>query len=445
MKNEGRMVRRKYAAHLDDTGLALLKRDRQELAEERSLKRSVDKRDTKGEAELEDVGVDASYTATITVGTPAQSFQVVMDTGSSDLWLADSSCTSSTCQGVTEFDESASSTYVSLGTDFNITYGSGSASGSLANDTVTMAGYTVTSQTFGLVTSASDDLLDSSYSGLMGMAWKRLSTSGAIPLWQSLAASGQLPTAAMGFYLARYRDVATATEVEDKGGLFTLGYLNSSLYEGDVNYISIATADQDYWRIPLAGATVGTTAITVTTDGTDPQAAVDTGTTLVGAPTTVTTAMYAAISGSRALTGSGYEGYWEYPCNGTAGVSLTFGSVSYSISEADFNIGAFSEDGDYCLGALYEQEFSSSSPLSWIVGATFLKNVYSVFQYSPSAIGFATLTGNATVATTATGTAATASAAATGSTSGGSATFSMASKMTLVGVVGSILAGAFMV
>jgi hypothetical protein len=37
----------------------------------------------------------------------------------------------------------------------------------------------------------------------------------------------------------------------------------------------------------------------------------------------------------------------------------------------------------------------SQSPISWIVGASFLKNVYSVFRYNPLAIGFAQLSGSA--------------------------------------------------
>lgn len=48
-----------------------------------------------------------------------------------------------------------------------------------------------------------------------------------------------------------------------------------------------------------------------------------------------------------------------------------------------------------CTGAFFEMDLSSQSPISWIVGASFLKNVYSVFRYNPLAIGFAQLSGTA--------------------------------------------------
>ena len=148
-----------------------------------------------------------------------------------------------------------------IGTPFSITYGSGAANGTLAQDTASMAGYMVESQTFALVTQASDNLLTYPYSGLMGLAWARLASSGATPFWQNLAQTGRLATPAMGFYLARYRGDYSATRVEQNGGLMTLGYLNQTLYEGNITYVSIADDEKDYWRIPIGGIRIGDTAI----------------------------------------------------------------------------------------------------------------------------------------------------------------------------------------
>lgn len=98
---------------------------------------------------LADIGVDASYAATVSIGTPAQDFLVIMDTGSSDLWVAGSECGSATCLATTTFNDAKSSTFQTNGDAFSITYGSGTASGVIALDTVSMGGFTINSQGLG--------------------------------------------------------------------------------------------------------------------------------------------------------------------------------------------------------------------------------------------------------------------------------------------------------
>lgn len=133
----------------------------------------------------------------------------------------------------------------------------------MASDTVGLAGYSVNSQTFALVTQASDQLLSQPYSGLMGLGWARLASSGAVPLWESLAESGQLATPVMTFYMARYRGEATATLIEYDGGLMTIGYINNTIYSGDINYVNFNSNSEDYWRIPVSGLRAGTTAVSI--------------------------------------------------------------------------------------------------------------------------------------------------------------------------------------
>lgn len=72
---------------------------------------NVDKRDRKarraGDVQLANHNLDASYSGSVSLGTPAQAFDIVLDTGSADLWVAASEC--DTCNGMARFDESASS------------------------------------------------------------------------------------------------------------------------------------------------------------------------------------------------------------------------------------------------------------------------------------------------------------------------------------------------
>lgn len=64
------------------------------------------------------------------------------------------------------------------------------------------------------------------------------------------------------------------------------------------------------------------------------------------------------------------------------------------------NLGAVNTAGTYCLGGIFVLSEGSSVPsdsssLTWVVGDTFLKNVYSVFRQTPAAVGFAALSTNA--------------------------------------------------
>ncbi|CAO4382529.1 unnamed protein product [Caenorhabditis nigoni] len=100
---------------------------------------------------------DDFYLGNITVGTPAQTVTIVLDTGSSNLWVIDAACTSEACNGDPrsgftkhKFDPKKSSTFVSETRKFSISYGSGSCSGHLGKDTITMGGLSIKNQEFGV-------------------------------------------------------------------------------------------------------------------------------------------------------------------------------------------------------------------------------------------------------------------------------------------------------
>jgi cathepsin D len=175
------------------------------------------------------------------VGTPPVAFTIDFDTGSSDFIIPGSRCTN--CGSHTRYNPGASSTSVRLRKTFNTEYGDGSkVSGSLFNDTITIAGLTAARQTLGAATKFSrgfNDLVD----GILGMAFRSISEYNANPVFLNLAAQGQTTSPIF------------AMKLTAAGSELTLGGLNSALYTGDITWVPVT--EQAHWQITFDSLQVG--------------------------------------------------------------------------------------------------------------------------------------------------------------------------------------------
>jgi hypothetical protein len=130
-----------------------------------------------------------SYYAVIKTGNI--SLRVALDTASSDLWIASSFCQSDTCTQVPKYPLTYESpTFVVVNdntTTFIAQYAQSStvfftnshnvivASGFVAGETIQVAGLTLASQVFALITDSNVTLTDHT-SGIMGLGFPRLSS-----------------------------------------------------------------------------------------------------------------------------------------------------------------------------------------------------------------------------------------------------------------------------
>lgn len=361
-------LRAKYASKLQDSH----KRETQ-AAEERRRKRrrSLQARDQVGDVSLINYQHDSTFYAPVSIGSQGHSVNIVLDTGSSDFW---------TVQGKDGWNPAQSSSFVNSTTPFKITYGSGSVSGTLASDSVTLAGQTANKQKFAIATYISQGLLGDAVEGIMGLGFPSLSTSKSTPFWQNVGATE------FSFYLASENSTFTSSNSDKApGGTFTLGGRNTTLFKGDINWSDVI--DESYWLITLGGVTVNNQVVNL--QGTN-KVAVDTGTTLIGAPASIVDQIYSQVPNSKQLS----SGYYTFPCAETStSATLHFGNQEYTLTSNDLIAGTVDTTGTMCLGAFFSIGSTSKDELQYILGDAFLMNVYSIFSNAgkTAQVGFASL------------------------------------------------------
>ncbi|KAF9225043.1 acid protease [Gyrodon lividus] len=309
-----------------------------------------------------------SWFGSIAVALPSHEYFVVFDTGSSDSFVLGPEC-GEPCNGHEIYDPLISETAVDRQRTFSLHYvGGESISGKQYSDTVSIAGLTAADQVIGVASRISPGFRFANYvaDGVVGMAFKSISTLGASPVFQNLVSQGKTdePVFAFGFL--------------PPGPQLYIGGTNPGMYTGDFSYVPVIASG--FWQIIMDNVLGNGEIVT-----TNVPVVIDSGTDLIhGLPADVA-ALYAAIGGTDA-SGTYRPGYYTFPCDNVPKVEFTLGGTSFGISAEQFNLGAISYGSPICVGAIVSTDAISS----WIVGYAFLTNVYTVFDVGNMRVGFAT-------------------------------------------------------
>lgn len=328
-----------------------------------------------GSEPLTDQMQGTDWTGPISIGTPHQPFTIDFDTGSSDLWIASSSCNSNVCKGKNKYEHSKSRTSKVESGTFSIQYGDNSSvKGDVYTDTVTVAGIKVKNQYLAAATELSSIFQNQPEDGLLGMAFPSISNLGK-PSFMQTAMQQNAVSGVFAFFLA-----------SDKSELH-LGGTNPQHYSGSIEYhpvINLVNQSQpSYWQIDngeieVNGYTVASSFKTI----------IDSGTTIIFGPSGSVKGLYDKIGG-QAMTGQ-LAGYYEFPCNNVPKVSFKWGGKAWAISESSFNLGLVSTGSSMCVGAIAAQDLSLGDDV-WLLGDSFMTEVYTVFDMNNNQVGFAQL------------------------------------------------------
>ncbi|NXG64003.1 PEPC protein, partial [Hemiprocne comata] len=148
--------------------------------------------------------LQASYFGEISIGDPPQKFLVLFDTGSSNLWVPSTYCQTPACFNHAKFNPNESSTFISSGLSYTLSYGSGAVTVLLGYDTLRIQSIMVTNQEFGLSQNEpTQPFYYAEFDGILGMAYPLLAVGSIPTALQGMLQQDQLTEPVFSFYFSR--------------------------------------------------------------------------------------------------------------------------------------------------------------------------------------------------------------------------------------------------
>lgn len=336
------------------------------------------------------------YVGQVSVGTPAQTFEVVYDTGSSNLWVPDSLCNNYTespsCQYQNKYTNATSSTFQAncplSSCDLLLPYGSGTVVGELSVDTVTVGDLALPNTSFGRVFVEPGPLSEWGapiFDGILGLAYPII----AMPL--------------LSFLPGPFDEMMTRKIVDQD--LFSV-YLSSTIND-TTSFVAFGEVDVNnqptHYTPPLIEVpqdalqpALGywcTSVLNINVDGTPQKGTenvigvIDTGTSLIAGPPDVVNPIIAQINVTT-------------DCSNLASLpNISFTMDLGNSAKQDFVLtpqqytvripGGGPAGSDYCECGLFAFDAGEGLLPLWILGDPFIRTYFSVFNRGNNTLAFA--------------------------------------------------------
>ncbi|GKY90536.1 hypothetical protein MPSEU_000027300 [Mayamaea pseudoterrestris] len=319
---------------------------------------------------------NAQYYGVVSIGSPPQSFSVIFDTGSSNLWVPKVGCSHCGIPFIgqkSKYDHDLSKSYAEDGGIFDIMYGSGSVNGYFSQDTVTLAeDLAVQGQRFAEVQDAGGlgmAYLLGKFDGILGMGFTSISIDNTPTVFENMIQQNLVDQPMFSFYLG-----------DNMPGELMLGGYDPSKFTGELTTVKLLSAT--YWEIGLDAVVAGDYSADPNADGSPLTAIVDTGTSLMVGPKDQVTKLAKAVGAT-----ANFMGQYSVDCSkldSMPDIVFFIDGNEYTIPGASAVIQAQGT----CLFAFMGVDFPKPGP-QWILGDVFMRQYYTVFNYLDQTVQFA--------------------------------------------------------
>lgn len=316
-----------------------------------------------------------AYYGNVAVGSPAQDFQVVFDTGSGNLIIPGVDCGSRACTTHRQWDPKVSKTHEKVNCDgsevfagmmpdqITITFGTGEITGDCYSDKICVGTACSVGDFIASTEESSQPFASFGFDGVLGLARTSMAQGNAFSMMERLSTNGALRNPLFSVFLSD-----SAREVSE----VTFGGIKEEHMASDMFWVDV-TESSGYWEVLISD---------VTFDG-KPQSlcenckvAVDTGTSMLAGPSHVITQLRRKLN-----VKSDCSNYKTLPKLG-----FVVGGRVLDLSPTEY---VNNRDGHYCEVTLMTLDVPPPKGPLFIFGIPFLQKYYTVYDHATAQVGFA--------------------------------------------------------
>mmetsp|Transcript_106946 Transcript_106946/g.312752 ORF Transcript_106946/g.312752 Transcript_106946/m.312752 type:complete len:430 (-) Transcript_106946:73-1362(-) len=316
-----------------------------------------------------------AYYGDIGVGTPAQVFSVVFDTGSGNLIVPGSSCTSSACQVHDRFNERHSSSTRFINCDgseaasaadadeITITFGTGHITGRCLQDRICVGSACSVGDFIASTEESSQPFASFAFDGVLGLALPSMAQSNTFSMMSRLTSKDALRKPLFSVFLS---------DSDREASEITFGDVKQDHMASDLFWVPV-TGTTGYWEVHIEDITLNEKRLNLCKDC---RVAVDTGTSQLAGPTDLISQLSQALN-----VKADCSNYNNLPKLG-----FIIGGRILSLDPRDYvdNVG-----DRYCDVSLMNLDVPPPKGPLFVFGIPFLQKYYSVYDHANNKVGFA--------------------------------------------------------